>query len=70
MPGKGVWTQSGGMNRPTPHLVDGAMPNSAYLAVKNAIHTSFVSKAIESRDNHHLLAQPAPEVTSGMRQTV
>ena len=45
-----------------PHLVNGSMPNGAYPAVKNALHTSFVTKAIANQGNHPLLNQPTPEV--------
>ena len=46
----------------SPHLVNGSLAQGTYPLVKKALHTKFVSQAIDAQDNHPLLNQPTPKV--------
>ena len=43
-------------------LVNGSLPAGAYPETKNALHTSYVSKAISAQGNHPLLATRTPDI--------
>ena len=47
-----------------PHLVNGNIPNGAFPITKKAIHTKYVSQAINAQGNHPLINRPAPEVNN------
>ena len=49
-----------------PHLVDGAMPEDSYAAVRNNIHTSYVSRAIASRVVNPVINCQPPTVANSI----
>ena len=54
--------QSKHLNDIAPRLVNGVLPAGAFPETKVAIHTQYVSKAIEDLGNHPLLNTPAPAI--------
>ena len=50
------------------HLVNGSLPVGAYPETKKAIHTKYVSKAIEAQGPHPLLNAPYPEINNTEKQ--
>ena len=47
-----------------PYLVDGTLPLGAFPETKNALHTKFVTQAIDAQGLHPLLNAPTPDINN------